>query len=63
MKKHRKISEIIDDIYAYAEKEKRNLFSREEIVAVIGRSGMRGLLNCGFLEQENQEMFRLVERE
>ena len=63
MREHRKISEIIDDIYDYAAKEERNLFSVDEIVDVVGRAGMRGLINCGFLEEESQGMYRLEERE
>ena len=63
MREHRKMSEILDDIYDYATKEKRNLFSDDEIVAIVGRTGKRGLINCGFLEEESQGMYRLEERE
>lgn len=61
MKKKKKMSEITDAMYNYAKKKNKNVFSKEEIIEVVGRDGMRALQNWEFLQCETPGEYKLSE--
>ena len=57
------MKEFMEKIHAYAVNNKKNLFTREEILEVIGREGMHTLLKWDVLEDEGNNQYRLSEYE